>query len=1448
MRLPNIKTPNLPPKNRVFAIAAVQLMFFSVLTGLPLASWVTANKYKLNSEVIKAVGEAKPELAKKLNFNSETGMYEFNPEGKKIPTDSDDPEEVAKMLQKRQGVGESKEDKGLYSLELSPDSKKGITIHDNNMGLSVTIVPKFNKGQGRKVQDRVVYPMPDGAKAIYTVKSNGLKEDIVYEKAPESGEASFAFDLQLPKDLEARIQGDQSLGIFSASPTFYGDISFGSDKDKKMIEEARSAAVKDTLVFSIPRPVIVAANGDIGKSYAWFDYKNGELTVNATHLDTIQGTFSIDPTITVASTSDFSTGTNQEGTGFGNNEIRRSEMGSGRLLSNTTNGTFFNEARWDHTTVVHNGYMYVIGGYTGANPSLSDVQYALICTGANNGIGGCTSTPGSIGTWVTDSDSPLLTGRDAHTSIVYNNYLYVIGGYFDDVITETVHYAPFNSDGSIGAWQATTSLPSARHSHSTIVYNGFVYVLGGDNGTAILTQVLYAGVNGDGSIGAWQSTTALPFATFSDAAAIVYNGYIYISGGKNSVGGATDFVRFSRISSDGTIGSWITATSLPTVREGHTMVAQGGYLYFIGGLNTSTSTYANSISFAQIRSDGSIGNWVGSGVAFSNGRDDHTSVFHNGFAYIIGGFRGPNPGTRYADIQYSAMEIVGHTTSYQATTQFNNDTLNQGTGNGREGHGTVIANGYIYVVGGLGSTALGSVTLSDVQYAPIDSAGNVGTWVTGAPLQNGRHAHATVVYGNYVYVVGGRSGSTILASTEYSQINDSTGELGAWTSTTDLPVATERHAAVAYNNTIYVLGGFTGTRTSVVRRGFIGFFGNITSWGSATNLTSARDDAAATVLNNRLYILGGDIGSARLTTVQYADIDNDGGLGSWTATTSMPVERSNLRVVTWNGYIYFAGGGTGGGISSSNTVYFAYANPNGSMSSWTQAATLNTAKANFGAAIDKGKIYIAGGTESGTRTRDVRFATISNGGSGELLSWTRESSLLNTERYRHQSVAYNDCLYALGGIADSGSVNTVEYSPVIRGFVTGWNYTTPMNTARVEFGAAVYNGYIYAVGGRDAGVNQLASVEVAKINDDCTLGPWNYTTSLDTSVGSHAVVALNGYVYSIGGKSGATQFSKVMVTKINTDGSLGQWQATANMTETRDSPQAFTANGHIYIMGGSGASSTIDKVLSASPNSNGTISAWKTVGNTPFRLQSFVPVVYNGNIYLTGGVKNGTFRATAFTFYAAIFSQGGLGDWHATLPMPNERTDHTALVYKGYLFITGGRIENEPEPGNFTYTITRITDYGILNSAPRSASYAKTLDLGALSDISSIKFNGLLNGFNEGVQFKTAPTNAIFTGNLKPISSIATACSISGRYILLVADLSGGNQQSVFPDAVSSTRSSVQSLTIDYTLGEKYGVRPQDRLRGGKYFFQESQMALDTVKSTTIQTTTSGCNPFIPQS
>ena len=302
----------------------------------------------------------------------------------------------------------------------------------------------------------------------------------------------------------------------------------------------------------------------------------------------------------------------------------------------------------------------------------------LISSIFDTGTGGVSQDP-ILSNWV--NTSSFAVGTSEHASVVYNGYVYVIGG--QGGAGTNVYYAPLNSNGSVGTWNTTTSLPAMRQAPTSVVYNGYVYVIGGYSGSYQST-VYYAQLNANGTVGAWNTTTALPGPRYR-ATSAVYNGYVYVLGGRSSGSTYQSTVYYAQLNTNGTVGAWSTGTAMPTTLNGHSTAVNNGYLYAIGGYNGS---YQSTVYYAQINANGSIGAWTTNTNALPAARAFHDSI---------------------------------------------------------------VLNNYIYAIAGNNSSA---VPVATFVYAPINGNGSIGTWSSGS-IPAARQSPEVVANAGHVYLIGG---------------------------------------------------------------------------------------------------------------------------------------------------------------------------------------------------------------------------------------------------------------------------------------------------------------------------------------------------------------------------------------------------------------------------------------------------------------------------------------------------------------------------------------------------------------------------------------------------------------------------------------------------------------------------------------------------------------------
>jgi hypothetical protein len=1489
------------------------LLLLSV--ALPvLQNTLTNRRYRLSQDSLNLVGKNNQALANKLKFNTQTQAYEFNKDAIKEynPVDA---------LQEQVGGADDKT-KPLYALDVATDPKKGVTYHDVNSQLSFKLIPQFSSLPGRTEQGRIVYPLDNGPQAVYTLKNNGLKEDIVVSNNKHDT-LRFAYTLELPKSLEARQlpDGSGAIGIYAADQTLFTNMSYGSDKDRDLVEKARENAVKNNLVFGIPAPVITAKNGNTGSASARFELRGNQLTVVAESLTDIKGSYSIDPSVTVTSTSDFQDKGNNEGnisfstsgqigrsgitgglvnnvssdttcatttawcsiqtgaSGYnGSNGARQNatlayngflysiggnysnnstsintvsyaslNSGTGALGSWTVGSTLVGGvAKSNFGSVVYNGYIYVIGGQLQGGTGTTDIQYALICTGNNSGVGGCSSTAGSVGTWTAVSGSNFgtvssISQRAVFGAVAYNGFIYVMGGAGNsNNFTNDVLYAPLQANGSIGAWSSTTALLFAGSSVAT-VYNGKIYVglncdkgnsASGGAGCTATTNLLIGTIDSTGAISGWSTGPAFTQLGSTGSSGIVaYNGYVYVAAG-GTIGTPVATVSYAPIYANGALGSVLTTNPFSSARSQFMLAAYNGYLYGVGGTTNGTAVVSDT-NYAKIDTPGIIGSFTADNdsiLASPDGVFNGATVIYNGYMYMLGGNNGTSTTN---EVRYAQLNADGSTSAWSLTTSFAVARLNPAA---------TAYNGYLYVAGGQATggattdcvTNGGSVVYCrDIQKAPINSNGTVGTWVSaggyfGGVGNPGRDGLGMAAYNGYMYVVGGNYSNNSLVSTEVdtAPIN-SNGTVGAWTQNATALGATGRSnfQLAQYGRYLYIAGGrLTGSVTSnSIIYTTLSDNGGMSAWGSAgANFTTVRTNNIAAAYNGYLYIAAGDpntTGNVGKNDIQYAAIDLSSGALStgWTTlSVTVPTARSWTQGGIYNGYLYIPGGCSNLGVFNNcstimHDVQYAPVNNGGGghTNTFANDGSFTNARSQAAAVAYNGYIYLSGGCTSiaavtmngcATSTSDTRYASIAADGT---LTWSALASNPTTNRYGHAMAAYNGYLYILGGCSSTGGTNgfcTSVLNDVQRvklnsnGNITGNSWASAGNnisTARFGLSTTIYNGYIYALGGCSAMASGNCTtfertVEYAQIDSDGNVGTWATTGGSGFTTGRYqqGAIAFGGNIYVAGGCSAmssanCTGFqSDVQYAAINTNGTISStWNTTTSFHTPRYGASLSARNGYLYLSGG------------CSDNTGGNCTAFQSD-------------VQNAPINSTGTIGNWTGSSNQFT---------------------DARYMHTSVISNGYIYVLGG----------IKTGATQLADSqgAAMLLIPRIGRYSKLVDLSAENGkINNILYNGVLGDSVGNISFKVATTALPTFSSSYAAPDIDLACS-SGlgntkvRYVLvtvLLDDMGGGAGGGTYGETSTAN-------VTDFTVRYNY-IRPDPniRLRLGQTLQQGDLSPFDT--------------------
>lgn len=199
------------------------------------------------------------------------------------------------------------------------------------------------------------------------------------------------------------------------------------------------------------------------------------------------------------------------------------------------------------------------------------------------------NSDGTIGDWSPGVSLPQVLSSIQIT--IYNNYLFVASGSWSQSgktwwFISNLYSAQIEKDGSLGSWHSVSiplTSPVTFNGASIVADSGYLFVIGGFRDDVILRNVHSAKINSDGTIGNWSPTSLLP-RSLRHYSVVVHNNHLFVTGGSSTIYNTPrSGVYSAEINSNGTISSWSGSTPLPIAVSGHTAVASRGSLWVLGG-------------------------------------------------------------------------------------------------------------------------------------------------------------------------------------------------------------------------------------------------------------------------------------------------------------------------------------------------------------------------------------------------------------------------------------------------------------------------------------------------------------------------------------------------------------------------------------------------------------------------------------------------------------------------------------------------------------------------------------------------------------------------------------------------------------------------------------------------------------------------------------------------
>jgi hypothetical protein len=274
----------------------------------------------------------------------------------------------------------------------------------------------------------------------------------------------------------------------------------------------------------------------------------------------------------------------------------------------------------------------------------------------------------------------------------------------------------------------------------------------------------------------------------------------------------------------------------------------------------------------------------------------------------------------------------------------------------QHGQQLTVYGDHIYIFGGRNAA---DSRLTEVYYSPIHADGSLGTWTATTSLPGLYYDHVTLRVGDHVYLLTGAAGSTAVW---YASLNPD-GSLGAWAGTAPFDLSRQNFAAVAHGGHIYASGGnAVGTR-DFVQFAAVNPNGTLGPWAYTTSLPEPLEGHTMVAHDGYLYVM------ARSGTVYYAAIQGGGGVGTWNTTAPMPGPMYGHASFVYNGYLYLLDG-------QSPAAYYALILDDHSLSPWQATAWRPAVRQAMRAGAQGCHVYAAGGFDGTLYQPTVYYADL----------------------------------------------------------------------------------------------------------------------------------------------------------------------------------------------------------------------------------------------------------------------------------------------------------------------------------------------------------------------------------------------------------------------------------------------------------------------------------------
>ncbi|XP_056624268.1 kelch-like protein 10 isoform X2 [Triplophysa dalaica] len=242
-------------------------------------------------------------------------------------------------------------------------------------------------------------------------------------------------------------------------------------------------------------------------------------------------------------------------------------------------------------------------------------------------------------------------------------------------------------------------------------------------------------------------------------------------------------------------------------------------------------------------------------------------------------------------------------------------------------------------------------------------------------------------------------------------------------------------------------------------------------------------------------------------------------------------------------------------------------------------------------------------------------------------------------------------LLAIGGWSNTGPTSRIEsYNVRAHRWV---DVTQVDDEARAYHGTVALDGFVYYIGGFDS-LNYFRSVR--KFNP--ITQTWHEVAPMHEGRCYVSVALLDGQIYAIGGHDGINRLN----TAERYDPQTNKWTRIATMNQFRSDASATTLHGKVYICGGFSGNECLFTAESYDPQMN----QWTVIAPMMNPRSGVSVIAYGDLVYAVGGF-NGENRLQSVEAYNPRTDR-----WHDVEPMIYQRSNSGIEVLDDRMFVVGG--------------------------------------------------------------------------------------------------------------------------------------------------------------------------------